>query len=171
MQRFKDIKASILKPFKFLSSLFSKKSLNNIIDQVSDPNQSDEFKALSAAIGIFIGIIPIWGLQTLAAIGLATIFKLNKVLVVIFSQVSLPPLLPLVIFLSYRAGSYWVGRSGSATIKPGQNAGIHLNQYIYGSITLAFAASIIIGLLTFVLLKSIKTVKQFRLSSSLKKAL
>src|SRR5260221_2204305 len=91
-----------LKPQKFIREIFSKKSLNIIIAQLYNPNQSDGLKALSAAFGVFMGIIPIWGFQTLAAIFFAIIFKLNKVLVVIFSHISFPPMMPLVIFLSYK---------------------------------------------------------------------
>src|ERR1700694_1132665 len=93
-----------LKPQKFIRDIFSKKSLNVIIAQLYNPDQSDELKALSAAFGVFIGIIPIWGFQTLVAIFFAVVFRLNKVLVVIFSHISFPPMMPLVIFLSYKAG-------------------------------------------------------------------
>jgi uncharacterized protein (DUF2062 family) len=165
MQLFKNIKASILKTTAFIRSVFSKKTLNKIVAQLSNPKQTDALKAFSAAFGIFIGIVPIWGLQTLAAIFLATVFKLNKTLVVLFSQVSLPPLLPLVVLLSYRAGRFWIGNS-----KTSVHIKTHFLQYICGSITLAIGASVITGLLTFIVLRTIKMVKQYRLQSGLKKA-
>jgi uncharacterized protein (DUF2062 family) len=165
MQLFKNIKANILKTGEFIQSVFSKKTLNKVVAQLTNPNQTDAVKAFSAAFGIFMGIIPIWGLQTLAAIFLAMVFKLNKTLVVLFSQVSLPPLLPLIVLLSYRAGRFWIGNSKTST-----HINTHFVQYIYGSITLAVGASVITGLLTFVLLRAVKMVKQYRLQSGLKKA-
>src|ERR1035437_1705181 len=68
------------KPFRFIKTLFSKKSLNKIVNELYNPDQTDELKAFSAAFGIFMGIIPIWGFQTIAAIFLAMALKLNKTL-------------------------------------------------------------------------------------------
>jgi len=88
------------------------------------------------------------------------IFKLNKPLVVIASNISIPPMIPLIIFLSYKSGSYWMGNktqnmafSTNLSIK---SIGQHLQQYIYGSITLAVIAGLLAALLTFTLLKLFK---------------
>jgi uncharacterized protein (DUF2062 family) len=164
-----------VKPRKFIRGVFSKKSLNTIIDQLYNPNQSDELKAFSAAFGIFVGIIPIWGFQTLAAIFFAMALRLNKALVVIFSQVSFPPLMPLIIFLSYRAGGYWTGKTAAEITFSKKisilNINKNLQQYIYGSISLAILAAVTTGMLTFAILKFIKILKQYKLTASLKKAL
>jgi uncharacterized protein (DUF2062 family) len=154
-----------LKPRRFIAETFSKKGLNRIIDQIVSPNQSDELKAFSAALGIFMGIIPIWGFQTIAAIFLAVTFRLNKALVIIFSHVSFPPFMPLIIFLSYRVGRYWMGAAGTLNTKTS------LEQYIYGSITLAIVAAMATGLFTLALLKLMKMLKQYKLTVKLKKAL
>ena len=156
------------KAFKFIRQLFSKKTLQNIIDQLNDPGQSDGLKAFSAAIGIFVGIIPIWGLQTVIAIFLAVVFKLNKVLVVLFSQISLPPLLPLFIFLSYRVGTIWTGALPEVESKAKSsfhNLNAHLAQYLSGSITLALVLAILIGVGTYAALKLVKAVKRYQLST------
>ena len=72
----------------FLKELFSKQTINKISRQLYNPDQSDLTKAASAAIGVFIGILPIWGLQTIAAIFAAIGLKLNKALVLIFVHIS-----------------------------------------------------------------------------------
>ncbi|MBS1528279.1 MAG: DUF2062 domain-containing protein [Bacteroidetes bacterium] len=151
------------KPVKFLRTLFSKKTLSSLIDQLYDPNQSDELKAFSAAFGIFIGIIPVWGLQTIIAVFLAISLKLNKSLVVICSQVSFPPIFPLVIFLSYKTGKLWMNPPG--------DAGSHVKQYIFGSITLAVVAGLATGLLMLGWLKFYRALKQYRIAARLKKAI
>ena len=161
-----------LKPQQFIRDAFSKKSLNKFIGQLYNPEQSDEIKAISAAFGVFMGIIPIWGFQTLAAIFLAVTLKLNKTLVLIFSLVSFPPMMPLIIYLSYRLGRFWLNAGGSpAAFSKNisvQNIGRHLEQYVCGSITLAVIAGILIGLLTLILLKTVKIVRQYKLSAALK---
>jgi uncharacterized protein (DUF2062 family) len=165
------LKVNVIRSIGVIRPYCSKKGLKLLAEQLYDPNHSDELKALSAAIGVFLGILPIWGFQTLVGISLAVAFKLNKALVLIFSHISLPPLLPLVVFLSYRAGGFWMGSNLSRTGSSLQNFNTHLQQYIYGSVSLAVSATITTGLLTYVTLKLIKSVKRYRLEVTTKKEL
>ena len=57
-------------------------------------------------LGVFMGIIPIWGFQMLVAGSLAHIFKLNKALVILMANISIPPMIPILIFLSYQTGFF-----------------------------------------------------------------
>lgn len=164
------ISASVYqKPARFVRELFSKKNLKAFADQLYDPNQSDERKALSASLGICIGIMPVWGLQTVAAIFLAMLFKLNKSLVVIFSQVSFPPVFPLIILLSYRVGRLWVSGPVNANAHAGTFGG-RFEQYIYGSITLAVIAAAVTGILTFAWLKLFRYIRQYRMAVRVRKS-
>ena len=88
-----------------------------------------------------MGIIPVWGFQLLVAIALAIVLKLNKTLVIIAANISVPPMIPLLIFLSYKMGTVWMPHNAVSvpfsrhiTLEAIQ---INLLQYIYGSITLA----------------------------------
>jgi uncharacterized protein (DUF2062 family) len=109
-------------------------------------NQSDQIKAASVGVGVFSGILPIWGFQLFAGLFLAVIFRLNKALVIIASNISIPPMIPLIIFLSYKTGG----------LLPTPLIGQHLKQYICGSIALAVIAGFLAALLTFILLKLFK---------------
>ncbi len=149
----------------WLINFFSRKNFNKIVAQLFNTNQSDELKALSAAVGVFIGIIPLWGFQTLLVIFLSMALKLNKALVLICSQVSFPPLVPVVLLLSYRVGQYWTGSKDSINAFSFKNINEHLEQYLYGSITLAVLGAITAGALTYAGLKSAKLVRQFRLDA------
>ncbi|HLV88926.1 MAG TPA: DUF2062 domain-containing protein [Candidatus Sulfotelmatobacter sp.] len=60
--------------------------------------------AAAVFLGIFIGIVPIYGLQTLAAIGVALLFKLNKPLTVAGTFINNPLFQPLIIFASVELG-------------------------------------------------------------------
>lgn len=149
-----------IKPRNFFKSLFQKKKLQHSFEQLFESKQSHTVKALSVAFGIFMGIIPIWGFQLLAAIALAILFKLNKALVIIAANISIPPLIPLIIFLSYATGAWWMGaKAGHLVLDKHlslQSIQNNLVQYIYGSITLAVIAGIVFGLITFVILKIFK---------------
>jgi glycosyltransferase involved in cell wall biosynthesis len=149
-----------IKPRDFLKTLFSPKKMKKVLDEhLFNPHHSSQLKAMSVAVGFFMGIVPIWGFQLAIAIFLAILFKLNKPLVIIAANISIPPMIPVIIFGSYKMGALWMGANAMqvnfsnalslASIK--QN----LIQYIYGSITLAIVAAIISGLLTFIFLKLI----------------
>jgi uncharacterized protein (DUF2062 family)/trans-aconitate methyltransferase len=66
--------------------------------------------AAAVFLGIFIGIVPIYGFQTLAAVGVALLFRLNKPLTVAATFINNPLLLPLIIFSSVELGCFlWTG--------------------------------------------------------------
>jgi glycosyltransferase involved in cell wall biosynthesis len=61
--------------------------------------------AMAFALGIFVGITPFYGVQTILAIYLAQRLHLNVLAAVIGSQISIPPLVPVWILLSYGLGN------------------------------------------------------------------
>lgn len=60
---------------------------------------------LAVGIGIFIGIVPIYGLQSVAAIGLAILFRLNKPLTFAATFINNPILQPFLVLGSVECGS------------------------------------------------------------------
>jgi glycosyltransferase involved in cell wall biosynthesis len=150
-----------IKPRDFFKALFGKKkSRQELFEQLLNFNQPDHIKAASVGIGVFSGILPAWGFQMFIGLFFAVIFKLNKGLVVIASNISIPPMIPLIIFLSYKAGGFWMGSKNTEimfsmhlTVK---SISAHLEQYIYGSITLAVIAGLLATLLTFTFLRIFK---------------
>jgi uncharacterized protein (DUF2062 family)/trans-aconitate methyltransferase len=65
----------------------------------------DPFGAAAAVfLGLFIGIVPIYGLQTLAAMGVAFLFRLNKPLTVAGTLINNPLLQPFIVFSSVELG-------------------------------------------------------------------
>jgi uncharacterized protein (DUF2062 family) len=148
-------------PRNFLRGLFNKKKRQRFLNQhLLNPHHSDEKKALSIAFGVFMGIVPIWGFQLAIAIFLAIVLKLNKGLVIIAANISIPPMIPLIIFLSYKMGAWWMG-AGAMHLVFSRNISLqdvkaNLQQYIYGSITLAVLAALLLGLASYLLMKIFK---------------
>lgn len=60
--------------------------------------------AAAVFLGLFIGIVPIYGLQTLAAVGIALLFRLNKPLTVAGTFINNPLLQPFIVFSSVEVG-------------------------------------------------------------------
>jgi glycosyltransferase involved in cell wall biosynthesis len=149
-----------VRPRDFFRSLFKRNWKETLKDHLFNPNQSDAVKAQSVGFGIFMGIIPIWGFQLLLAIALSIVLRLNKALVIVAANISVPPMIPLLVFLSYKTGTFWVPQHAvdvhySKSINR-QTISLNLLQYLYGSITLAIVAGILFGLLTFILLRIFK---------------
>lgn len=150
-----------IKPVQFLSTLFNReKAWKFIHSNIIHSGHSDEKKAVSIAFGVFMGIIPIWGFQLVAAIFLAILFRLDKALVIIAANISIPPMIPLILFLSFQAGAFWMGSDSVGLL---WNEGItfesmrlNLQQYIYGSISLACIAALLFGAISYVLIKTFK---------------
>jgi uncharacterized protein (DUF2062 family)/SAM-dependent methyltransferase len=67
--------------------------------------------AAAVFLGIFLGIVPIYGFQTLAAVGVAWLFRLNKPLTVAGTFINNPLLLPPTVVGSVELGYFL--RSGS----------------------------------------------------------
>jgi glycosyltransferase involved in cell wall biosynthesis len=150
-----------IKPRNLLRTLSDKQKFRQLVyDQLLHPHQSDQLKAASIGFGIFMGIIPIWGFQLIAAIFLAVLLRLNKPLVIIAANISIPPMIPLIIFCSYKMGGFWSNRSPSDLIFDRnlslQSVRNHFEQYILGSFILAIVAGMVAAVLAFGLLKILK---------------
>ncbi|MET0241993.1 MAG: DUF2062 domain-containing protein [Flavitalea sp.] len=147
-----------IKPRDFFRLVFQKKKLGELIKaQLFNTGESDLRKSSSIAFGVFMGIIPLWGFQLVLAIFLAVVMKLNKALVIIAANISIPPMIPLIIFLSYKMGALWMG-DRVVTLTFSRNITIdsikaNLEQYIYGSITLAIVAALLAGGISLITLK------------------
>ena len=147
-----------IKPRDLLRRLFLKQKWKEVfVDELFDPGQSNLRKSVSVAFGIFMGIIPIWGFQLIAAVFLAVILRLNKGLVIVFANISIPPMIPLILFASYEFGAFWMPESAHrlSLTKSLSLSAIRYNfkQYLVGSISLAIVAAGVAGLITWILLK------------------
>jgi uncharacterized protein (DUF2062 family) len=77
-----------------------------ILAEITCVDNSNSLIAISLSLGIFIAFSPAWGFQTILALFLALLFRLNKVLVLITVNISsIPPLIPLIIVSGYQTGA------------------------------------------------------------------
>lgn len=95
--------------------------------------------AAAVFLGIFIGIVPIYGFQTLAAVGVALLFRLNKPLTVAATFINNPLLQPLIVVASVDLGCLLRGSPFPPWNASSLTAG-HLKQellaWIIGSVPL-----------------------------------
>jgi uncharacterized protein (DUF2062 family) len=113
-----------------------------------------------------MGIVPIWGFQMLVAITVSILFKLNKALVILAANISIPPMIPVVLWLSHVTGKFWMGKDAQSisfeddfTLELFHNNFI---QYAVGAVTLSVVSGLFFGFLTYGLLKLSKYRKSAR---------
>ncbi|MBC8485139.1 MAG: DUF2062 domain-containing protein [Bacteroidetes bacterium] len=147
----------LIKPFAFLKNL-NKRTVKDFINKNLLYTKDSNIKiVLSVMLGVFMGIAPVWGYQLIIAIALAFLFKLNKLIVIVAANISIPPMIPLILYLSYITGGLILDNAGSNNI---EFSGItfefvkdNLIQYLVGSIFFGIVSSLCFGLFTFVFLK------------------
>lgn len=111
---------------------------------------SPKKKALSIALGVFLGLSPLWGFHTVIVVFLAILLKLNKVIAFAFSNISFPPFIPLVLLLSLQVGNWVLDIESHYTLEGIQeNIDLmqHLKAYLVGSIVLSTTSAAIFGVL------------------------
>ena len=152
-----------IKPRNFLFS-FKKKNIKTFFkEDILGSNDTNKVKALSIALGVFLGIAPLWGFQTFLAIFLASMFRLNKVISFFFSNVSIPPMIPIIIYLSLLTGSLILQDKMEFDFEVISFEIIKKNllRYVIGSFVFATFCSILSGIVSYFILSffSQKTVK------------
>lgn len=120
-----------------------------------ESHSSAEVKSLSVALGIFCGIAPFWGFQTLITLSVAVLCKLNKSIAFACSNISIPPMIPIIIFGSLQIGSVFIKgdtipKTTEITMEYVKN---HLLQYLVGSFLLAISSATLLASITYIVLK------------------
>lgn len=150
-------------PRNFFRS-FKKKSFKAFVaEDILGSKDTASVKALSIGLGTFIGLSPLWGLHSFLAIFLAITLRLNKVLAFAFSNVSIPPMIPFIVYASLQIG-YFMVPQGSQHILVSDFSftaiSAHLWQYILGSFALALMASFCLGSISFFILSMVQKQKK-----------
>ena len=147
-----------IKPRDYFRSFKEKGFRRFFLEDLLHSEDSKTKKALSVALGVFIGLSPFWGFQTLIVLFLAFVFRLNKLISFAFSNVSIPPLIPFIIYASLKMGSYILGKPPLPPFKWDafdsykEFVSQHLAEYIVGSFSLALICSFLFGLMSYLLL-------------------
>lgn len=116
-------------------------------EEAVKPDESSLRKGLAVGFGVFMGILPIWGFQLALAIPLAFLLRLNRVLVVAAANISIPPMIPFILYGSYRLGGPFIqdSRVDIRSISDLTLEAINWNmvQYLIGAVLLALLAGVV----------------------------
>jgi hypothetical protein len=121
-------------------------------------NESPKKLALSFGIGVFIAISPLWGLHTFIGLGLALLFDLNKLVLMIGIYVTNPwTVIPIYTFTTW-CGIKIMGKNITAISIDWKNItfssffeaiNIYLWPFVIGSTIIGIIAGLVGGIIVY----------------------
>ena len=150
-------------PWRLLKKLTLKNMKTFFKEQFMNPSESPMQKSIAIAFGVFMGIIPIWGFQLIVGLTICYFLKINKALFVTAAHISIAPMIPFVIYMSFTTGG-WVLKEPSSlkeftsfiSLKAIQQ---NVYQYVVGSVVLAIISGFIAGLVSYACFLSFRSDK------------
>lgn len=141
-------------PLKFVRSMNKQNIQQFITSNITGSKDSNLKITLAAMLGVFMGIAPIWGYQMIMAGVVAHFLRLNKIIVILASNISIPPMIPFILFGSYVTGGWLLGLPVKLSLDTISFDVLKasLIQYLSGSIVFGAICSLIGGMLVFILL-------------------
>ena len=100
-------------------------------EEIIAKHESPASKANSVALGLFFGIVPIWGFQFATALIVAHLLKLNKVVVGLTAQISVPPMIPFILYGSVKTGEIVLNQKVHITFNHMLSLETLNNLYVY----------------------------------------
>jgi glycosyltransferase involved in cell wall biosynthesis len=145
-----------VRPFHFAKGLRGKSFKQIIREYLINSSDSNSKLAWSVVLGLFIGVSPFWGYQMVVAVSLAHLLKLNKFIALVASNISLPPLIPVILFLSYITGGLVLG-TDTSSLEYSSSISFewikdNLIQYVVGSFVFGAVFAPLSGLVIYILL-------------------
>ncbi len=140
-------------PLRFLKLLTVKNTKAFITRHFMNPEESSAKKAIAIGFGVFMGIVPVWGFQLLIGISICHLLKINKAIFITAAHISVAPLIPLVVYLSFYTGGLVLNEPSSlkefTSLISVQSTSQNFYQYLIGSMVLAVTAGLVFGLFSY----------------------
>ena len=156
-------------PLRAIKYLANNKFTKVIKEQFLLHNENPGKVSAAMGFGVFMGIFPIWGFQMIVAALLAHFFRLNKIIVLAFSNISLPPVIPFIIYFSYALGGLVMNNPREFTLETLDylkdqimhggfyntlnEFGYSILQYIIGSILLGLILGLSVATISYIIIK------------------
>ncbi|MCX5711987.1 MAG: DUF2062 domain-containing protein [Candidatus Omnitrophica bacterium] len=125
--------------------------------------------ALGTAIGVFIAILPVYGLHTvLVIIAAILVRRANKIAILLGTNISLPPTVPFITWAGYEIGRFILGSSYPAlALVDFKNLTLKKVLHFYpplflGSVILGLLCAVIFYFLTYSIMSRLRKRKQHK---------
>ena len=132
-------------PWRFFRQFSPENVRKFMAKNVIHSKESNMRMSCAISLGVFCSVIPVWGYQAILAAVVAQLLRLNKIVAAAFTGVSIPPLIPVIIYVSMVLGAEVLGIKNYATLEniSHQSALDSINQYIIGSVILGVILAIV----------------------------
>jgi len=124
---------------------------SRLVHEHADPSRL----GAAVAFGVWVGCTPFYGLQTVFGLGLATALRLNRLAVLLGTQISIPPLAPFLLFGNAQVGAlvlrgHWLSLSMEAmrAVPTSRLVADFLGDLLVGGAIVGAALALPAGLLT-----------------------
>ena len=144
-----------IKPRDLYRSIKRGEARKIIREQILRTQDSNLKMAIAIGFGIFMGIFPVWGFQMLIAVFLASLFRLNKAIVLVAANISIPPVIPVLLYFSFVMGGLILNQSSHLDFNPQfdfENIKNDLFQYYIGAVVFAALSGLLSGIVSYFLL-------------------
>lgn len=141
-------------PWRFLHALTWANVKRFVQRNITQSPESNLRMSLAIGLGVCCGILPAWGYQMWIALGVAQVARLNKVLAVVASNISVPPMIPFILFGSYAIGCRLLSNPIALLFSEVTFDSVMVNlwQYLLGACVLALLAGLAAWLISWALL-------------------
>jgi uncharacterized protein (DUF2062 family) len=145
---------------RVLWSFGKKASISRTLREFFSDHAHDPVRmSLAVGLGLFFGIVPIWGFQMVVAATVAHFLRLNKVITLVASNISIPPVAPFIIAGAFILG-HWMFTGEILKLAPPQMTGAktfeYVRQWLVGSVALALIVAAVGTAGTYVLARLIR---------------
>jgi glycosyltransferase involved in cell wall biosynthesis len=139
------------RPIRFFKGLNRERAKALFREHVLGSKDSNQKITFAVMLGLFVGVAPIWGFQIVAVIFFTVLFKLNKVIALAAAHISIPPMIPIIVFASFKLGGFILGKEELAVLAHYRSnidlaqVKADLSQYVIGSLALGILLAIVVG--------------------------
>jgi uncharacterized protein (DUF2062 family) len=141
-------------------SVGEKKTLWQTIKEFfAEHTEASSRLAWAVGLGLFFGILPIYGFQIMVGAAVAHRLRLNKATLLLASHISIPPVVPFIIYGGMVLG-HWLFTGQALDIEPGHITKSltmeHFMQWVVGTIALAVLAGLAGTVVTYIMARLLR---------------
>lgn len=147
-----------MRPRLFFRNLKKKSAREFFREYILNSSESNAQITFAVMLGLFLGVTPFWGYQIVLIIFFCVLLKLNKVIALVAGHISIPPMIPIILYASYWLGGlllYGKG-GGNSPLFASQMTLVdvkeNLVQYVVGSFALGIVLAVVVGIVFYIVL-------------------
>ena len=115
--------------------------------------------AASVAVGLFVGVLPLYGLHFALCLVICLAWRLDLVTAYLAANISIPPIAPFLLVAEVEMGALVVtGKAATFTVEQARQLGVtgYVGQAMVGAVTLGSGLALVGGLATWTIARRLR---------------